>query len=308
MRRIPVLAVLGLGLIAAGCGRGQDSRSEELESAEMPGEVGSAPGSANAGATDVASGVRLVATQPPPAPETPPAPRRIVRNAQLSLVVASPPGAADRLTRLADSLGGYASDVRAHRREDRLYYHLVLRVPAERLDVALDAIRELAVRIDSESIQAEDVTEQHVELDARLTTLRATETELQALLAESRSRGAEVEDIMAVYRELVGIRTQIEQTRAQLENLESRVALSTITLELAPEAGSGPIVRERWRPGGIAREAVRTLVDVLRVLATLAIYAVIVLLPILGLLAIPLVVLWYVLRRRFRRRRATGGA
>jgi uncharacterized protein DUF4349 len=295
MRR---LLLLGTVLLLA-CGRGGESSYEEA-TAPPPPEMAEMPAS-DAGALS-RGGAAEAWAQPAPVPT--PAPRQIVRNAQLSLVVESPPAAADRLARMADSLGGYAGDVRAERRDELMYYWIVLRVPSERLDTALAAIKDLAIRIESEALQAEDVTEQHVELDARLKTLVATETELQALLAESRARRADVEEIMSVYRELTGIRTQIEQTRAQLETLDSRVALSTITIELAPEAGSGPIVSDRWQPGATLRSAARALLGVLQGLVDLAIYAVVVGVPILALLAIPILAVFLLARRLFRKRAA----
>jgi hypothetical protein len=232
-----------------------------------------------------------------PSTASPRAERRVARNAELSLIVSDTPAAAERLVELADSLGGYASDIRADRRNDLMHYRIVLRVPAERLDQAIAAAKALAVRVENEALQTEDVTEQIVDLEARLKTLVATEAELQALLAESRSRRSDVEEIMAIYRELVGIRTQIEQARAQLEMIESRVALSTITIQLRPEAGSGPLVGDRWRPGGTVRSAVRTLVDALQGIADVAIYAAIVLVPIMVILTAP-IVLFVILRRR----------
>jgi hypothetical protein len=242
--------------------------------------------------------------QAPQAPAPMPTERRVVRNAQLSIVVDDTRPTAERLVRLADSLGGYASEVRADRRDELMYYHIALRVPAPRLDEAVAAIKAQAIRVESEALQTEDVTEQVVDLEARRVTLVATEEELRALLAESRSRRSDVEEIMAIYRELTGIRTQIEQIQAQLEMLERRVALSTITIELAPEAGSGPLVSDRWRPGGTVRSAVRTLVAVLQGLVDVAIYAAIVILPILVILAVPIVLIVLLLRRRFRRRTA----
>jgi hypothetical protein len=262
-------------------------------------------GSAGSPPLDVAPSIQRPSTPTPaPAPVPAPIPRQIVRNAQLSLVVASPPGAADRIVRMADSLGGYAGDLRAERRDELLHYWISLRVPAAHLDEVLAAIKALAISVESEALQSEDVTEQVVDLGARIRTLEATEAELQALLAESRNRRADVEEIMTVYRELTGIRTQIEQLRAQLQMVESRVALSTITIELRPEAGSGPLVSDRWRPGGTVREAVRALVDVLQGLVEVAIYAAIVVLPILAILAAPFVLAFLLVRRRFRKRPA----
>ena len=227
--------------------------------------------------------------------------RRVVRNAELDIIVSDTHAAAEKVVDLADSIGGYASDIRADRRDELMYFYIVLRVPAARLDEALAAVKSLAVHVENEGLHTEDVTEQVVDLEARLRTLVATEAELQALLAESRSRRSNVEEIMAIYRELVGIRTQIEQTQAQLEMIENRVALSTITIQLRPEAGSAPLVGDRWRPGATARSAVRALVNALKAMADMTIYVAIVLVPIVVILAVPfaLVVL---LRRRWNRK------
>ena len=91
---------------------------------------------------------------------------------------------------------------------------MTLRVPVERLEEALSAIRKLAGRVEREQQRVEDVTDRFVDLEARLRTLRATEAELQALLAESRQKARKVEEIMAVYRELTEIRSQIEYNKA----------------------------------------------------------------------------------------------
>jgi hypothetical protein len=240
------------------------------------------------------------------APSAVPTSRQVARDAELSLVVEDPPDAAASLVRMADSLGGYAERVQGERRDATMAYRLYLRVPSPALDEAMASAKALALRVEREGIHAEDVTDQMVDLDARLTTLEATETELRALLAESRSRASDAAEIMAIYHELINIRTQIEQIRAQKELLASRVAMSSLAIELLPEAGSGPLVGDRWRPGSTVRSAVRTLVEVLQRLVDFAIYSAIVLLPILLILAAPLLILLYVLRRRWRRRRASS--
>jgi hypothetical protein len=298
MRRVAFIGLAFLALLGLACQQGGDESGVVTENLEEPVEASAPP---FVPAPDI--------RQPPDPVPSPPldrGERRVIRNAALSLIVSDPPSAAERLVRLADSLDGYTSDLAANRREELLYYRIVLRIPASRLDQALAAIKALAVRVEREEFSAEDVTRRYVDLDARLRTLVATETELQALLAESRSRGSSAEEIMAIFRELTEIRTRIEQTQGELELLESQVALSTITVELSPEAGSGPIVGERWRPGATVREAVRTLLTALRVLADLLIYAAVVLVPILAVLAVPVLILFYLLRRALRRKRAVG--
>ena len=293
MQRLLSLGPVFAALLAVGCQQGGEESAVATENLEEVAAHPYVPGPEVSQAPDM-----------PPSLPLEPGDRRVIRNAELSLVVSDTRATAERLVRLADSLDGYASDLQADRREELIYYRIVLRIPASRLDATLSAIKALAVRVEREGFRAEDVTRRHVDLDARLRTLVATEAELRALLAESRSRGSDAEEIMAIFRELTEIRTRIEQTQGELDMLENQVALSTVTIELSPEAGSGPIVGERWRPGGTVREAIRTLLSALRVLADLVIYAVIVLLPILAILAVPVLVLLYLLRRALRKKRA----
>jgi len=198
----------------------------------------------------------------------------------LNLEVKSTEEAAAAAQALANRVGGYVGNVEAQRREGVLYYQITLRVPVEQLEATLSEIKKMAVSVNHESQTVHDVTDQYVDLDARIRTLQATERELQALLAESRQRGSKVEGIMAVYRELTGIRSQVEQIQAQLKSLEQLAALSTISLTLNPVEGAKPVAPDVWNPGGTLRMSLRTLVILLRAAGDFAIFAVVVLLPI----------------------------
>jgi hypothetical protein len=236
---------------------------------------------------------------PPPAPAVA---RKLVKTVDLDIVVADTDAAAKEAQALAVRLGGYVGAVNAFRMEELLHYTLTLRIPVERLDEAILALKALAVRIDREAQRVEDVTDRYVDLDARLRTLKATEAELQALLAESRKNTRKVEEIMAVYRELVEIRSRIEQIQGQLLALEKLADLSTVNVNLRPTESARPVTGGGWQPRDTLRGSVRMLVALLKGLGDFAIFAVIVLLP-LG------VVLWLVWRlvllliRRVRPRR-----
>lgn len=144
----------------------------------------------------------------PAAAAAPKMPRKLVRTVELDLTAAHTTEAADVAQKLAARLGGYVASMTAERSEDLMRYTITLRVPAEHLDTALAALKNLALRIDREQQTTDDVTDQYVDLDARLRTLRATEAELQALLAESRQRQRGAKEIMEIFRELTEIRTR----------------------------------------------------------------------------------------------------
>jgi hypothetical protein len=144
----------------------------------------------------------------------------------------------------------------------------------------------MATRVESESRSTEDVTDQIVDLGARLETLRGVEIELRALLAESRRQGRDVAAIMEIYRQLTEIRTQIEQLDARMAGLERETAFSAIQVSLAPDTAARPILDDDWRPLETVREAVAMLVGVLQRLADVAIFTAVFLFPLGALLTL----------------------
>lgn len=229
--------------------------------------------------------------------------RKLIKTVDIQMLVADTARAAREAQLLAASLGGYVANSTLQRQNGLLHYTITLRVPVERLDAALERIRRLGEQIERESVRSEDVTEQFIDLEARLTTLRATERELLELLSEARERGQKLEDVMAVYRELTEIRTSIEQIQGQLKALTTLTTLSTINLELLPAEAGKPLVEE-WRPAETLRASARALVKLLQALVDLAIWLVVTALPVVALLAL---LIWALLRlrRRFRRPPAT---
>jgi len=266
------------------------------------GREGAAPGSA------AATAPMTLVTGRAPAPGGPAGrgdvARRLVRTVDLELTVRRTTEAAQQLERLAVRLGGYVANVDGQRQEELMRWTLSLRVPPERLDEALAAAKAMAVRVDREQQKVEDVTDQYVDLDARLRTLTATEAELRGLLAESRQRQRKVEDIMAVYTELTEIRSQIERIQGQLLSLQKLIAFSTLNIGLNPVASARPLVTEGWQPGDTARGSARTLIGILHALGDFVIFAAIVLLPV-GLI---LVLAAWSIRRLWRLARGPRAA
>lgn len=93
---------------------------------------------------------------------------------------------------------------------------LKLRIPQERLDSVLETIAQLGI-VKGRSLKAEDVSNQLVDLQARLKNLRQTELQLQEILKQTGSVG----DVLKVTQELSRVREMIEQIDAQLTNLKN---------------------------------------------------------------------------------------
>ncbi|MCS6845430.1 MAG: DUF4349 domain-containing protein [Caldilineales bacterium] len=234
-------------------------------------------------------------------------PRKIVYRANISLAVKDVAAAARDVEALALRSGGYVAQSQLSQYTgDQLRGTVVIRVPAEGYRSALEELRRLAVRVLYESSTAEDVTAEYTDLEARLRNLEAVERELQAMLTEVRQQpGAKAEDILAVYRELAAKQEEIERVKGRMQYLSNLAALSTITVDLVPDEATRPVVEEEWRPAVTVRNAVRTLTQMLQGFADLIINLVIVGLPLLLMMALPVVLVIWVLRRLLTRKKTS---
>ncbi len=241
--------------------------------------------------------------------ELPDVDRRIIYEAEITLVVQDTKAAADDIEQLAKQLGGYVVEANLYRREGTLVGNMTLRVPQERFEDALARLSALAVRVDRQSIHTQDVTSEYVDLEARLKNLEATEEELRALLKEVREQTKSASDIMEVYRELTRVREQIEQIKGRLQMLDKLTTYATIRVELTPYALSQPLSSRPWDPRVTLYHAWGTLLNVLQLLANAFIYLIIVVIPALALVLIPIAIVMHALRwlwRHTRGKKAQG--
>lgn len=228
--------------------------------------------------------------------------RKIIYNVSLHLIVKDTETAFDEVQRLAQEMGGFISASNVWRDQDHQRASLTVRVPAEKLEDALSQFRALAVDVENQRVDSQDVTEEYVDLTARLTNMQRTESELQELL-ESRSETGKTSDILEVHRELTSIRAQIEQIQGRMQYLDNLSAMATVEIQLTPDALMQPVVVGGWRPQGTARDAVRMLLRTLQFLADAAIVFFLYILPVLVVIAIPIVAVVFLIRALVRRRK-----
>lgn len=297
------IALVFLGLLVACAPAAQptsDLSSQEVEekyAAKAPGSVAPAPLAPQADSADYLRPARSEG-------------RMIISTAQLTLIVNDVATTLEEAWRLVERFQGYTVQTNSYRTAtDNLAATVVIRVPSERFGEALSELRKLAWKVQRESTSGEDVTDQYVDLEARLKAQKATEEELLALLREVRqSEGnaqEKAEAILSIYQRLTEVRTQIEQIQGQMQYLEKMSAMATITLELLPREPEveKPVVEEGFDPLRTLREAARVLVQILQGLANALIWVAVVALP-FWVVAGLVVFLWI----RWRRRRAARKA
>src|SRR5260370_23706736 len=178
-----------------------------------------------------------------------------------------------------------------------------LRIPAHQLAAALSELKALG-RVEVETQNGEEVTQQHADLVARLKTSRETEQRLQDVL---RTRTGKVKDVLEVEREIERVRGEIEEMEAEEQTLEHRVSFASIDLKLSEEykaqlTAPAPSVAMQLRNGLIDgfRGAFQSLLALVLFFAesgpTLLLW--------LMILAFPAWLLW----RRYRRSLAMGSS
>jgi hypothetical protein len=231
-------------------------------------------------------------------------PQRIIRTANISMVVGDTASVLQRATAVVEASGGYVSDSRVWRDGELLRGTLSLRVPEARLSDTLAAIRKLAVRVQSESVGSEEVTQEYIDLESQLRNLEATEVELRELMRVIRERSRKASEVLEMHQQLMSIRAQIEQTKGRMRYLSQMSAFATLNVELIPDAIAKPVVEPGWQPVVVAKEAAGSLVKALQIVTDLAIWLVIYFAPILLMILIAVLTIRRVITLAWRTRRS----
>jgi hypothetical protein len=165
--------------------------------------------------------------------------RKIIRNADLTMEVSSTTETQHRIASIAESHGGFVVTSEAKQRESTepakraLDIRLVVRIPENRFGSALDQIRGLTTNLTEEKVSGQDVTEEFIDLEARIRTQKALEAQFLQIMRQT----GKIVDALEVQRQIAEVRSDIERLEGRKRFLENRSALSTITVNImAPKA------------------------------------------------------------------------
>jgi len=282
-RAIFVIAIALLALVLSACqGAGFTNVAQNLNGGQ-PGDATGRDLVPGAAAPDEAGGVTGEGADQGQAD------RSIIKTGEITVEVDDVAETTGAVRALALELDGYISSSFQGQFDESAA--LTMRIPADRFDEAIAAIHDLDGEVKAEATREEDVTAAVVDLEARLTNLRAAEVEYRELL----DRAERIEDILAIQNQLFQVRGEIEAMQAQLEYFNDQAAMATLTVSLIP--GAVEQATTDFDPGAIVQEAVAQLVTVGQWLLGAGIWFVIVGLPVLIGLAIVLYVVIRVMRR-----------
>jgi hypothetical protein len=196
-------------------------------------------------AMDPSAGVPVAAVDPAGA--------MLVRHGVASVEVKALDDAVSRIRQAAAQYGGFVANtaIRSGKDEQRSAT-LELRVPSAQFDAMVGALGQLG-KVESVSVNAEDVAEEYVDLGARLANARRVEARLVELLA---TRTGKLSDVLTVEQELARVRQEAERYDARIRWLERRVSLSSLDVSIHEKLplldtprGHGPIAEafaEAW--------------------------------------------------------------
>jgi large-conductance mechanosensitive channel len=232
-------------------------------------------------------------------------PRLIIRTADMSIVVSDTEQAMAGIAQMAEDNDGWIVSSNVFQFDETAKTgNMTVRIPADGFQSFIDAVQLMSVEVTRISTSGQDVTEEYVDLSARLRNLEATADRVRAFLDETKN----VEEALAVNQELSRLEGEIEVLKGRIKYLEQSSAFSTVTIDLTPDILSQPIEVGGWQPQGVAKSALESLIAALQTLVDIAIWLLIFLLPVLLIIALPIWLLVVLVRRWRRRRKAKRSA
>ncbi len=222
--------------------------------------------------------------------------RLIIKTGSMNVEVDDIDIAVGNATSYVVGLGGYIQSQNVSGSGRFKSATLTLGVPVEQFENAMATFREYG-EVGSENATGQDVTEEYVDLNSRLTNLEATQTRLRELYEEARN----VEETLEVDRELRRIEEEINVIQGRINYLADRAAFSTITLNFS--FVGEPIVTEpeSWNLGFTLNQALSDLQYSAQNLADGLVYFAIAVLPFLLIFALFVWVAFVIVRRVYRR-------
>ena len=240
--------------------------------------------------------------------------RLVIKNADLTIVVSNPQIKVDAITQLANSMGGFVVSSNLYQTstpsgDTAPEGTISIRVPADKFDEALIQIKSDAVEVRNENTYGQDVTAQYVDLQSQLTNLEMAEKDLQAIMDEAKNNPnsnvtSKTQDVLAVYNQIVSVRSQIEQIKGQMKYYSESASFSLINVTLIAEETIQPIEIGKWKPQGTARNAIQTLIKFFQGFVDFLINLILLVIPILILIFGPVALIVWGIIALVRRRKA----
>lgn len=182
--------------------------------------------------------------------------KKIIKTGNLNLKVEKAETAAESIANIAKlNKGEISNSYFSESSRGTKSGFVTVRVPYKNFDTAFAEIKKVATQVVSEDSNAQDITAEYIDLEARLKNKRAEEASFVALL----NRSGKIEEILVVTREVARTRGEIEQLEGQIRYLSSQTDMSTITVNLSEDAVIASVSQD-WRPWQTVKTSVKQLI------------------------------------------------
>ncbi len=230
--------------------------------------------------------------------------RIVIQNADVAIVVSDVEARMRDIEVMSQQMGGFVVSSNLYQSYTNSYIEVpeaqvVIRVPAEKLEDALEKIKANVVEVRTETRSGQDVTAEYVDLKSRLVNYEVAEKQLSEIMETA----TDTEDVVNIFNQLVYYREQIEVVKGQIKYYEEAAALSAITITIIAEEKEQPIEIGGWEPQGVAKEAVQDLIFFFQDFVNFVIRFVIYTLPVWIMVGIPLYLVFIGVRALFRKLR-----
>ncbi|MEQ1585239.1 MAG: DUF4349 domain-containing protein [Cyclobacteriaceae bacterium] len=152
--------------------------------------------------------------------------RKLIRDGQLDFKTADVKKTKIEIEKISKELNGYISSENENNYDNRLQYTQTIRVPADQFDNLIKRIEPLANKIENKSINTQDVTEEFIDVEARLNTKKELEARFREILKQAKT----VEEIVSIESQIANVRAEIESMEGRLKYLQNQVSYSTLNV------------------------------------------------------------------------------
>jgi hypothetical protein len=209
--------------------------------------------------------------------------RSIIKTGSMRIVVDDIDETVDEITTIKDSLEGSFVSLNDIGKSLNRRVTINIKVEVSNFEDLYNSLRSLDGEFTYSSILEDDVTDTVVDLQARLNNSRRVEEQYLSIL----EKAVNVEETLAVYKELNQVRLEIERVETQLKNIAKQTEYSHISIEISQSSAGAEVKDDKWRPAGVFKDALRALVSFGETIGSLLIW-IVVFIPVIAIILIPI--------------------
>jgi hypothetical protein len=236
--------------------------------------------------------------------------KMVIKDAELEVLVQSTDVAIAQVNQLTADYGGYIISTQSWYTNGFKHATLRLGIPSTSFETVLNQLRDIGLRVISETASGQDVSNEYVDLQSKLTNLEATAARIRDFLNAAET----IEETLTISAQLAELEAQIEKVKGQMRYYEGRSAYSTVTVNLVPQHPTPtptltptpipptptPTPLPGWSAADTFNEASDVLVNLTQATIDLLIWVALVLLPIAAVIGIFIWIVRWVMRKLVR--------